>query len=88
MVSYVSQEHTLLWSAELYALRVPPMWDMWVFLLWQADYCGWPRSTCLPGLALCGGCQLLMSRARFRVGGGGAGGPGSSISMLVGGASS
>lgn len=30
----------LLWSPELYALKVPAMWAAWILLLWQADYCG------------------------------------------------
>ena len=45
-MSYVSQQRTPLWSLELYALGVPPVWAAWVLVLRRADYvwsgrCGW-----------------------------------------------
>ena len=33
------QQHTPLWSPELYVLGVLPMWAAWVLLLRQANYC-------------------------------------------------
>lgn len=33
-MSYASQQHTLLWSLELYALGFLPVWAVWVLLLW------------------------------------------------------
>ena len=38
-MSYGAQQRTPLWSGELYALGVPPMWAVCALLL-QADYCG------------------------------------------------
>ena len=66
----MSQQCTLLWSPELYALVLSPMWASWVFLLWWADCCEWSGrlvgtwSGWLPGLTLCADCQLQVGGTR------------------------
>ena len=38
-MSYGAQQCTPLWSPQLYALGVPPVWAARSLLLWWADYC-------------------------------------------------
>ena len=38
----MAQQHTPLWSPELYALGVPHNLDAWAFLEWWANYCRHP----------------------------------------------
>ena len=64
-MSSVSQPYTPLWILELSALRVPPLWAVWV-LLWLVDHYAQSEVWLTPGLvgcqaALCGGaCHWLV----------------------------
>ena len=92
-MSYASQEHTPLWSPELCALRVPPMWASWVLLLWLFDHCGCCIRCGGPSLGGClgllcvqiaGSCWLL-ELCLEATGFGALRGPGTCDSLLVGG---
>ena len=58
-MSCASQQHTLLWSLELYALGFLPVWAVWVLLLWWLSTVGSlvcitsPLSGWLPVLVFC-----------------------------------
>ena len=47
----MSEQCTPLWSPELYALGVPPVWAVWALLLWGADYYEWSGRYGRPCLA-------------------------------------